>query len=706
MKVNIKQKNFYWDGKKAHFVLDTAWTLPELSLSDIAYYLDVRKSQKFNAVMFGPENRYLNNDFKWSQSYIQKLKDIMEMLQERRMWAVPGVSSVIYRNGKPDEFIPINVAEYVARKYTEIFNSYDNVWFHFVDVFDARKVGGTFIEPSVLRNYAKILATGIRKEDTQTLITMHPAHGYSSIDPSVGLPLSDIHNFIALQSGHTHGRDPNYVKQLYNNSWKKEPNALVFNMEPCYEGYDLVQLNDVKKIAQVDRELGPSITNGNFIVCVFQSGWRDALRATGTQYVLEEARKMGTPTPFEKIDSSSSSSSSLGSTNTIDVEIGRTALKAGFNNLRVKQQKILQLIDSIECHQQSQEQFMQNGNPVLYVLDTAWNLPTLSDTDIDFYLKKRKEQGFNGAMWEATNLVIDNSSTWTIKKSYLDRMNYIIDMFATKELWCPIGITCTLDWQKTFPFTPERIVPLNRARYVAKQIAEAIKDKQNVPFIYIRALDTGRDVGEDAVKAYARELGTGANEGDPNRLITLHPKHGFSSVDPIYGLPLDSFHNFASLHSGHTLGTTQQFVIELYQKTKEIVNNRIVFNMEPCYENYNNITPEQVRLIARVDSENGPSIVNGNLNVCLFNENWKDSLDDLGTQFMLIEAHKMGVPTLFKPFTSSSSSSYSSSSLSSSSGIPQEHSLEKSKQQINKGLKEIRDRVAIIEDVINNTTCD
>lgn len=308
MKVTIKNKNFVWNDSKAHFVLDTAWTLPELSLNDVRYYLDVRKNQGFNAVMFGPENRYLDENYNWSNNYIQKLEKIMEFIQERGMWAVPGVSCVIYRDGKPHSFIPTDKADYVARKYTEIFRKYKNIWFHFADAFDARKVNGEWVEQYLLRYYANALTKGIRKEDSQVLIALHPAHSFSSIHPLFGLPLSDHNNFITLQSGHNHGRDPNYVQKLYDDAWKEEPNALVFNMEPCYEGYADVTTQDVKKIAEVDRRNGPSIAHGNIEVAVFMNNWKDSLHDVGAQYVLEEARKMGTPTWFREISNSGSSS--------------------------------------------------------------------------------------------------------------------------------------------------------------------------------------------------------------------------------------------------------------------------------------------------------------------------------------------------------------------------------------------------------------
>jgi len=149
------------------------------------------------------------------------------------------------------------------------------------------------------KTYANKLGSGAKAGDPTRLVTQHAKHSHTSIDRNLGLPLSNYHEFPTVQSGHSHGKDPAYVEGLYKEIETAVRNKPIVNLEPVYEHWNGITAPLVKTIAKIDAERGSSIVNGNIFIIGIQPEWKQHLNDAGTKHVIEQARTMGTLTPFD-----------------------------------------------------------------------------------------------------------------------------------------------------------------------------------------------------------------------------------------------------------------------------------------------------------------------------------------------------------------------------------------------------------------------
>ena len=300
-KVSISGKNFVWNGQKALFIFDTAWSLLDnLTDAEIKYYIDTRRAQGFNGIIFSMNSSQIQTGggYSFLESHMNRAKGVLDYLASLGMWGFIGMSGVIYRNGVPVDAIPYEHCHELAKSFTQSLSSYSNIPFVFLDALDAHTVNGQPVPNPIKVQHAKELCRGAKDGDPSRLVVPHPRHGKSSIDSAEGFPIGSSHDFPVLHSGHSSGKVPSFVQGMYSTARDYYPNLPILNIEPCYVGYNGVTEANVKQIAYIDQYNGPSIVNGHIDVAVFTANWKNALQNAGARYVVEAGRRMGTPTVF------------------------------------------------------------------------------------------------------------------------------------------------------------------------------------------------------------------------------------------------------------------------------------------------------------------------------------------------------------------------------------------------------------------------
>lgn len=238
---------------------------------------------------------------------------------------------------------------------------------------------------------------------------------------------------------------------------------------------------------------------------------------------------------------------------------------------------------------QDHKNFLKDGKPFFYLADTCWSAFTnITDEEWDYYLEKRKMQGFNTLQinilpqWDAsaTDLnwqpFVDNDPMQLNDAYFEHARNMAIQ--AKKEgfelalvvLWCNYipGTWASKMFKKgILPY--EFILP-----YIAK-VHETFSDLDP---IYVISGDT--DFPEEETEKYYIAAAKELRRLAPNHLFTTHIKGRYSYIPEELEKLLDirffqSGHNAKDLTMPYSLSETMQ---EKYPKVKPLINS------EPCYE--------------------------------------------------------------------------------------------------------------------------
>lgn len=238
---------------------------------------------------------------------------------------------------------------------------------------------------------------------------------------------------------------------------------------------------------------------------------------------------------------------------------------------------------------QDHKNFLKDGKPFFYLADTCWPAFTnITDEEWDYYLEKRKMQGFNTLQinilpqWDASATDLNwqpfaDNDPMQLNDAYFEHARNMA-LKAKEEgfelalvvLWCNyIPGTWASNMFKKGILPYEFIVP-----YIAK-VHETFSDLDP---IYVISGDT--DFPEEETEKYYITAAKELRRLAPNHLFTTHIKGRYSYIPEELEKLLDlrffqSGHNAKDLTMPYSLSETMQ---EKYPEVKPLINS------EPCYE--------------------------------------------------------------------------------------------------------------------------
>ena len=227
------------DGTPFFLIADTAWELfHRLTLEEIKYYLDVRKSQGFNVIqvvlisemdglripnVYGQLPLLEMNPDKPNADYFNFVEVVLKLAGEREMYLamVPTWGDKIDKvfGIGPEIFNQINAFNYGKWLGKRFCNHINIIWMNGGD----RSGGGKNFE------IWNALAKGIKSEDKNHLMTFHPLGDASS---SFWFHEQDWLDFNICQSGHSMRDYPNFM--MISSDYLRQPNKPCFDSEPRY----------------------------------------------------------------------------------------------------------------------------------------------------------------------------------------------------------------------------------------------------------------------------------------------------------------------------------------------------------------------------------------------------------------------------------------------------------------------------------------
>ncbi len=251
-KIKISQSGDYFideKGQKFFYLADTVWSaFTNATLEEWEEYLDVRKSQGFNALQINVLRQHDASDSelnlepfakksdgtydfsKINEQYFERAKKMVKMATDRGfvpvlvlLWANYVKDTLFAQPGKTMPFSEIEpYVEYVVTKFAE-FNP-----MYFIS-------GDTNFETEdTVKHYLKALET-VKTITPEALITLHL---WGKEVPHYDLPESIFKNdkldFFSYQSGH--GDWTKHPYKLAQQFYDYPGNKPIVNTEPCYEG--------------------------------------------------------------------------------------------------------------------------------------------------------------------------------------------------------------------------------------------------------------------------------------------------------------------------------------------------------------------------------------------------------------------------------------------------------------------------------------
>lgn len=237
---------------------------------------------------------------------------------------------------------------------------------------------------------------------------------------------------------------------------------------------------------------------------------------------------------------------------------------------------------------ENQKNLLKDGKPFFYLADTCWSAFTnITDEEWDFYLYKRKAQGFN-------TIQINILPQWDASVTDLDYRPFVEDdphrpndaYFAHARKLCETAkregfeLALVVLWCNYVPGTwasklfPGGILPFDCLENYVKKVHETFTDLEP---LYIVSGDT--DFPKEETTRYYLQVGRLLKELAPCCLFTTHIKGRYSDIPgELYAL-LDlcfyqSGHNAKDLSMPYSLSETMQ----------EKYPGKPLINSEPCYE--------------------------------------------------------------------------------------------------------------------------
>lgn len=236
----------------------------------------------------------------------------------------------------------------------------------------------------------------------------------------------------------------------------------------------------------------------------------------------------------------------------------------------------------------NKKNILKDGKPFFYLADTCWSAFTnITDEEWDFYLYKRKAQGFN-------TIQINILPQWDASVTDLDYKPFVENdphrlndaYFAHARNMCEAAkregfeLALVVLWCNYVPSTwaskmfPGGILPFDCLENYVRKVHETFTDLEP---LYIVSGDT--DFPEEETTRYYVHVGQILKELAPECLFTTHIKGRYSDIpDALYAL-LDlcfyqSGHNAKDLTMPYALSGTMQ----------EKYPGKPLINSEPCYE--------------------------------------------------------------------------------------------------------------------------
>ena len=226
------------DGTPFFWLADTGWLLPErLNRDEAAYYLQRCAEAGYNVVQV----QVLNDLPAWNvygqssdtEAYWQHMDYIVGTARRHGIYiGMVAVWGSQVKNGRMTEALARDYGTFLARRYRECPNI---VWM----------MGGD-IQGDIHPEVWTAMATAIKAEDKDHLMTYHPRGRYTSARWWAGAAWIDFHTF---QSGHRRygqrtAKDTTYPIpdcteednwQYVDSTWARQPLKPVLDAEPIYE---------------------------------------------------------------------------------------------------------------------------------------------------------------------------------------------------------------------------------------------------------------------------------------------------------------------------------------------------------------------------------------------------------------------------------------------------------------------------------------
>ena len=237
---------------------------------------------------------------------------------------------------------------------------------------------------------------------------------------------------------------------------------------------------------------------------------------------------------------------------------------------------------------ENQRTLLKDGKPFFYLADTCWSAFTnITDEEWDYYLYKRKAQGFNTIQinilpqWDASVTDLDyqpflekdphklNDAYFAHAKELCVKAKQEGFELALVVLWCNY-VPGT--WaSKLFP---DGILPFDCLENYVRKVHEVFTDLEP---LYIISGDT--DFPEEETVKYYLHVGRILKELAPQCLFTTHIKGRYSYIpEELYGLLDLCF--YQSGHNAKDLTMPYSLSEEMQKKYP----GKPVINSEPCYE--------------------------------------------------------------------------------------------------------------------------
>jgi hypothetical protein len=280
-RVTVAGRRFARNGSLFVPIVDTAWMVRNLNADDLAWYLDARRGQGFNAIQFGDDGEAVNADGAIVLGMAGNLLRVLDAIAARGMVAFVGCGIHRYVDGKPRAHVKADCEHAAGLSIARTFGAHPAVAAIYINGMD----DGIPLERLLS------LAHGVRDGAPDALIGWHPRHGAASYPAVIPGPVC---SYCAAQSGH---RDlgTGLPGRLISACPQGVP---AFDMEPCYEGMlqygsdHIINEDDVARAVRSAASAGAAgVTYGHSKLWAFAAGWRDAVSgAPGARAVVEIGR--------------------------------------------------------------------------------------------------------------------------------------------------------------------------------------------------------------------------------------------------------------------------------------------------------------------------------------------------------------------------------------------------------------------------------
>lgn len=237
-----------------------------------------------------------------------------------------------------------------------------------------------------------------------------------------------------------------------------------------------------------------------------------------------------------------------------------------------------------------------NGKPFFYMGDTGWLLmKKLNRKEANYYLDKRKEQGFNViqimVLHDANDVNVYNDKALVngnivtpyqtngkdfkdhVQYDYWDNVEWVVDACAKRGMYVALVPLWGSVIKKTKP-TKAMI------RMYMNYLCHKISDRKNIIWLI------GGDIRGDQFSDLWAEMADVIRFNNPNQLITFHPRGRTSSLDWFANEKWIDFHSVQSGHKNYSQDSTGygedswRYIREKYEKN----NLKPILDIEPVYE--------------------------------------------------------------------------------------------------------------------------